>query len=63
MSAKAAKTSVTTTRTVQILLGLTIAPAKKDSQGMDTHVQVKKILKNNTEVQYLIFLPTEIYRM
>lgn len=51
MSAKAAKTSVTTTRTVQILLGLTIAPAKKDSQGMDTHVQVKKNLKNNTEVQ------------
>ena len=63
MSAKAAKTSVTTTRTVQILLGLTIAPAKKDSQGIDTHVQVKKNFKNNTEVQYLIFLPTEIYRM
>ena len=42
MSAKAAKKYVTTTRTVQILLGLTIAPAKKDSQGMDTHVQVRK---------------------
>ena len=45
MSAKAAKKYVTTTRTVQILLGLTIAPAKKDSQGMDTHVQVKKKFK------------------
>ena len=44
MSAKAATTSVTTMRTAQILLGLTIAPAKKDLLGMDTHAQVKKKL-------------------
>ena len=43
MSAKAATTSVTTMRTAQIPLGLTIAPAKKDLLGMDTHVQVKKL--------------------
>ena len=43
MSAKAATTSVTTMRTAQILLGLTIAPAKKDLLGMDTHAQVKKL--------------------
>ena len=42
MSAKAATTSVTTMRTAQILLGLTIAPAKKDLLGMGTHAQVKK---------------------
>ena len=29
-------------RTAQILLGLIIAPAKKDLLGMDTHAQVKK---------------------
>ena len=44
MSAKAATTSVTTMRTAQILLGLTIAPAKKDLLGMGTHAQVKKKL-------------------
>ena len=30
-------------RTAQILLGLIIAPAKKDLLGMDTHAQVKKL--------------------
>ena len=57
MSAKAATTSVTTMRTAQILLGLTIAPAKKDLLGMDTHAQVKKKTFNS------ILIPTEIYRM
>ena len=42
MSAQVATTSVTTIRTAQILLGLIIAPAKKDLLGMDTHAQVKK---------------------
>ena len=42
MSAQVAATSVTTMRTAQILLGLIIAPAKKDLLGMDTHAQVKK---------------------
>ena len=42
MSAQVATTSVTTMRTAQILLGLIIAPAKKDLLGMDTHAQVKK---------------------
>ena len=42
MSAEVATTSVTTMRTAQILLGLIIAPAKKDLLGMDTHAQVKK---------------------
>ena len=57
MSAKASTTSVTTMRTAQILLGLTIAPAKKDLLGMDTHAQVKKKTFNS------ILIPTEIYRM
>ena len=56
MSAKASTTSVTTMRTAQILLGLTIAPAKKDLLGMDTHAQVKKTFNS-------ILIPTEIYRM
>ena len=56
MSAKAATMSVTTMRTAQILLGLTIAPAKKDLLGMDTHAQVKKTFNS-------ILIPTEIYRM
>ena len=43
-------------RTAQILLGLTIAPAKKDLLGMDTHAQVKKTFNS-------ILIPTEIYRM
>ena len=30
-------------RTAQILLGLIIAPAKKDLLGMDTYAQVKKL--------------------
>ena len=42
MSAQVATTSVTTMRTAPILLGLIIAPAKKDLLGMDTHAQVKK---------------------
>ena len=42
MSAEVATTSVTTMHTAQILLGLIIAPAKKDLLGMDTHAQVKK---------------------
>ena len=44
-------------RTAQILLGLIIAPPKKDLLGMDTHAQVKKKTFN------LILIPTEIYRM
>ena len=44
MSAEVAKTSVTTMRTAQILLGPIIALAKKDLLGMDTHAQVKKKL-------------------
>ena len=47
MSAEVATTSVTTMRTAQILLGLIIAPAKKDLLGMDTHAQVKKKTYNN----------------
>ena len=47
MSAEVATTSVTTMRTAQILLGLIIAPAKKDLLGMDTHAQVKKKTFNN----------------
>ena len=43
-------------RTAQILLGPTIAPAKKDLLGMDTHAQVKKTFNS-------ILIPTEIYRM
>ena len=43
-------------RTAQILLGLTIAPAKKDLLGMDTHAQVQKTFNS-------ILIPTEIYRM
>ena len=43
MSAQVATTSVTTMRTAQILLGLIIAPAKKDLLGMDTYAQVKKL--------------------
>ena len=58
MSAQVATTSVTTMRTAQILLGLIIAPAKKDLLGMDTHAQVKKKKTFN-----LILIPTEIYRM
>ena len=54
MSAEVATTSVTTMRTAQILLGLIIAPAKKDLLGTDTHAQVKK----NFQLDY-----TEIYRM
>ena len=44
MSAQVATTTVTTMRTAQILLGLIIAPAKKDLLGTDTHAQVKKKL-------------------
>ena len=55
MSAQVATTSVTTMRTAQILLGLIIAPAKKDLLGMDTHAQVKK---KNFQLD-----STEIYRM
>ena len=40
-------------RTAQIPLGLTIAPAKKDLLGMDTHAQVKKTFNS-------ILIPTEI---
>ena len=38
-------------RTAQILLGLIIAPAKKDLLGMDTHAQVKKKTYNNWEAE------------
>ena len=43
MSAQVATTTVTPMRTAQILLGLIIAPAKKDLLGMDTYAQVKKL--------------------
>ena len=56
MSAQVATTSVTTMRTAQILLGLIIAPAKKDLLRMETYAQIKKTFN-------LILIPIEIYRM
>ena len=55
MSAQVATTTVTPMRTAQILLGLIIAPAKKDLLGTDTHAQIKK---KNFQLD-----STEIYRM
>ena len=41
MNAKAAITFVTKMQTASIILGLIIAPARMDLQGMDTRAHVK----------------------